>query len=167
MKVGYPLILVLGLALAGCAGHKKVTLTPLEIQALQQRDFEADKAIVFASIVSVFQDLGYIIEGANLETGFITAVSATKDTTSGINKLWLGAKQQSDTKATAFVEGQGGNLTHVRLNFVVKNMESSWYGRETREDTPIVDAQVYQNAFERIEEAIFIRSGSKSKSPES
>jgi hypothetical protein len=34
---------------------------------------------------------------------------------------------------------------------------SSGYGRSNRNDKPILDAAVYQNAFERLENAIFVR----------
>ena len=65
----------------------------------------------------------------------------------------------SQTKATAFVE-QIGSKTRARLNFVEVNQTSSEYGQTSRHDTPILDAKLYQNAFEKIENAIFIRSAS-------
>ena len=49
--------------------------TPLELQALQSRDYDEDKQVAFGSVMSVFQDLGYTPTSADLETGFITAES--------------------------------------------------------------------------------------------
>jgi len=63
----------------------------------------------------------------------------------------------SQTKATAFIE-EIGAITKVRLSFVNTSKRSSAYGQSDQQDTPVLDAVAYQNAFERIENAIFIRS---------
>jgi len=141
--------------LVGCATAPKATLTPLEIQSLQTREFEHSKGIVFPSVMSVFQDLGYTVKSADKATGFITAESAAKSDFA--SKFWLGVSSVAQTSATAFVE-KIGKITRVRLNFVTSNKKSSWYGQSDREDTPILNAEVYKNAFERIESAIFVRS---------
>jgi len=159
-KIKFGLVFLLA-ALAGCASSSKApTMTPLEIQSLQTRDFESDKPIVFASVISVFQDLGYTIKAANKDTGIISAEGAAKS--SEATKFWLGITSVSQTIATAFVE-QIGKHTKVRLNFVNTNHKSSGYGQTDRQDTPILDAKVYQNAFEKIENAIFVRSSHSSK----
>ncbi len=163
--------------MTGCAGQQPQTppRTPLDIQSIQTREYEAPKKIVFASVVSVFQDLGYTIKGANLDTGFINAESATQNATSNAEILGgvlggvlggiygnrgLPAATQSveQTAATAFIE-EIGDRTRVRLNFVTTRQSSSAYGQNSRQDTPILDVQVYTNAFERIENAVFIRLG--------
>lgn len=155
MKNIYVWILLTSVMLSGCATTPKSTLTPLEIQALQTRTYEHNKEIAFPSVMSVFQDLGYTVNSANKDTGLITAESATDS--NGASKFWLGITDVSQTKATAFIEQIGPNSS-VRLNFVATNKKSSMYGQSDRQDTPILDAMVYQNAFERIENAIFIRS---------
>ncbi len=142
--------------LAGCATTPAITLTPLEIQSLQTREYEQGKDVVFPSVLSVFQDLGYTVEGADKETGLITARSAAKS--DAASKFWLGISNVSQTFATAFIE-EIGKITRVRLNFVASSKKSYSLGQSDREDTPILDAQVYQNCFERIESAIFVRSG--------
>lgn len=152
--------------LAGCTPPEPA-LTPLQIQSLQTREFEHDKAIVFASTVSVFQDLGYIVSSADLDTGLITTESpATSDRAAFPARftilpelmIWSDVASVRQTKATAFVE-QIGSRSRVRLNFVVTRQASSVHGQTTRHDTPILDAAVYQNAFERIANAIFVRAG--------
>lgn len=148
-------ILGLVFTLAGCATTSAPTLTPLEIQSLQTREYENTKAVVFPSVISVFQDLGYTIKSADINTGFITAESAAKSDSS--SKFWLGITKVSQTSATAFVE-EIGKFTKVRLNFVVCDKKSYYYGQEDRQDEPILDAEAYKNAFERIESAIFVRS---------
>ncbi len=162
-----PVAIAIGLAfLVGCTPPGPV-LTPLEIQSLQTREFEHDKAVVFASTMSVFQDLGYIVNSADLATGLITTESpATSDRATFPARLtilpelmvWSDVTSVMQTKATAFIE-QIGNRSRVRLNFVITRQDSSVHGQTSRRDTPILDATVYQNAFERIENAIFVRAG--------
>jgi hypothetical protein len=161
------------LSLAGCVvQQQKPPMTPLEIQSIQTREFESPKKIVFASVVSVLQDLGYTIKGADLNTGFINAESAAQGASIdpaeeifiGVIGGVLGGQSATTTQtveqtvATAFIE-EIGNRTRVRLNFVTTRQSSSAQGQISRRDTPIVDVRIYTNAFERIENAIFIRSG--------
>ena len=114
--------------------------------------------------MSVFQDLGYTIKSADKDTGFINANSATQNTTSGMEVFASAlsgvppAARTEQTTATAFVE-ETGKRSRVRLNFVMQAKASSAYGQNNRQDTPILDAMIYTNAFERIENAIFIRQG--------
>lgn len=159
--------IAVGLALlAGCVPPGPV-LTPLEIQSLQTREFEHDKAIVFASTLSAFQDLGYLVNSADLDTGLITAEGpATSDRavfparSAILPELmaWSDVTSVMQTRATAVIE-QIGNRSQARLNFVITRQASSAHGQISRRDTPILDAAVYQNAFERIENAIFVRAG--------
>ena len=151
-------ILFAGLAtvlLSGCTTTPEPTMTPLEIQSLQSREYETTKEVVFPSVISVFQDIGYTISNADLQTGLISAESSSDSDLA--SKLWLGITRVSQTKATAFVE-QIGDKTKARLNFVEVNQTSTSWGQNDRQDTPLLDAQLYQNAFERIENAVFIRS---------
>lgn len=133
------------------------TLTPLEIQAMQTRTYDHDRRIVFASVVSVFQDLGYQIDSADIDTGFITSQSPANSVSTWAT-IFAGVRQVSQTRATAFVE-QIGEQVSVRLNFLVINQTSGGYGQSDRQDVPIVEVNAYQNAFERIENAIFVRAG--------
>ena len=138
-------------SLTGCAA-KKPQLTSLELQSMQSREYSAEKKIVFQSTLSVFQDLGYVVQQADLETGFITAKSPTKN-----DMIPFVGMSMTDTKATAFVE-QIGVKSKVRLNFVASQETSNSYGMKSSEDTPIENPLVYQNALTKIQEAVFIRS---------
>ena len=166
------MLTAVGLTLAGCVvQQQKPPMTPLEIQSIQTREFESPKKIVFASVVSVFQDLGYTIKNADLNTGFINAESASQNTSIGPEaEIFIGVigvlggepatttQRVEQTVATAFIE-EIGNRARVRLNFVITRQSSSAQGQISRRDTPILDVRIYTNAFERIENAIFIRSG--------
>ncbi|MCD6056403.1 MAG: hypothetical protein K0R12_1365 [Gammaproteobacteria bacterium] len=145
--------------LGGCANTSpQSTMTPLQIQSMETRDYSSSKDVVFPSVISVFQDLGYTITNASKDTGLISAESATEGS-SLATKILLGVSSSSQTKATAFIE-KIGNKTRVRLNFVVIEQGSSQYGQNSRADHPILDAKIYQNAFEKIDSAIFVRKSS-------
>ena len=140
--------------LTGCQAPQQKVVLPLEIQTIQKRDFETTKKISFASIVSVLQDLGYIIGSADFDTGLITATSPTSETTDWI---LTGSSYQSFTKVTGFVEEISSEHVSIRLNFVANKTASSVYGQSRTSDTPILDKNVYIEAFNKIENAIFVR----------
>ncbi len=158
MKKIYLFLPFLLIFISGCETTKPtINLTPLEIQSMQSRTYDKGKEIVFPSVMSVFQDLGYSINSADIDTGLITAESAAES--DKMKKFWLGITKVSQTKANAFIE-QIGSETKVRINFVVTKKESGWYGQDDREDEKILSPQPYQNAFEKIENAIFVRNNS-------
>ena len=150
-------LVLLGFIVVGCEMRNTPKMTPMEIQSLQTRDFESSKDIVFPSVVSVFQDIGYTITSADIATGLVVAES-TADSNFA-SKFWLGISNVKQTKANAFIE-EIGDMTKVRINFVNIQTTSDWYGQDDRQDTQILDAEPYRNAFEKIENAIFVRSGS-------
>jgi len=142
------------MALLTACMQQAPTMTPLEIQSMQTRSFNATYNVTFSSTMSVFQDLGYTVNSADKDTGLISAESATDSSAAAL--FWTGTSVTNQTKATAFIEKIRGK-TLVRLNFVQKVETFSGYGRQDRNDKPILDTQIYQNAFERIENAIFLR----------
>ncbi|MFZ4381424.1 MAG: hypothetical protein ACOYO0_05590 [Sandarakinorhabdus sp.] len=145
---------------------KKPVLTPMELQALQSKEFEASKSSVFASTMSVFQDLGYTINSADIETGFITASSPVKDKTNFWSAM-AGVASQGLTKATAFIEQGPNGYTKIRLNFVSSIESSSSYGQRSQADKPILDPLAYRAAWEKIDEALFVRNAlAKPASPQ-
>ncbi len=136
---------------------KKPQMTPMEIQALQSHEYETSKEILFASVVSVFQDLGYQLENADMPSGFITASSATQNKTSFLDVL---AKQSSsgNTRTTAFVEAMPNGMARVRLNFLNSKTSSGMWGHQNKEDKAILDPQTYKIAWDKVDEAIFQRN---------
>lgn len=152
----YSAALATAILLSGCVQTaQQPSMTPLEIQSMQTRSYEHSKDVVFPSTISVFQDLGYSIVSADMATGLISAESSAEN--NPMLTFWTGMTEVNQTRATAFVEEIRGEST-VRLNFVEKRESSSAYGRSDRRDTPILNADIYQNAFERIENAIFVRA---------
>jgi hypothetical protein len=142
--------------LAGCTpANYKPTKTSLELQAFQAKEFDTQKKIAFASTLSVFQDLGYSITASDMETGYIAAKSPTQ------HEMGFGKVIMKDTRTTAFIEELRPGITKVRLSFVNNEEWSSSYGAKLVQDNPIEDPTVYNNAFTKIQEAIFIRSATK------
>lgn len=147
------------LGLTGCAGGApKAEKTSLEIQAVQSKSFDTDKKVAFNSVVSVLQDLGYIISSASLDTGFITAESTVQNNT-GFWDAMGGVRREQRVAVTASVEEMKSNSTRVRLNFVSRQKRSAQYGQQANDDDSIHDPKIYQNAFDKIGEAVFIRKG--------
>jgi len=135
--------------------RKPPPLTPMELQALQSREYKTSKDQVFSSVVSVFQDMGYQIGGAEVTSGFINATSANKNKT-GFFEAMAGVTASGASRVTAFVETMPSGLTRVRLNFMNTKNSSSRFGSSSN-DKPILDPKTYQVAFEHIEEALFER----------
>lgn len=146
------------------AAKKPPQLTPMELQALQSREYQTTKDNVFSSVVSVFQDLGYQIGNADLPSGFITAGSANKNKT-GFFEALAGVRSSGGSRVTAFIETMPSGLTRVRLNFMNTKNSSSVYGSSSSKDTPVLDPKTYQVAFEHIEEALFERGALTKTAP--
>lgn len=145
-------LLALIFTMNGCLPENYIpTKTSLELQAFQTKEFDTSKAVAFASTLSVFQDLGYIIESGDLETGLITGKSPTS------RGMIFGGATQEFRKATGFVETIRKNVTRIRINFVDNVIASSGYGQTQRVDTPIEEPKLYQEVFEKIAKAIFVR----------
>ena len=109
--------------LSGCmTAPKKPAMTPLEIQSLQSREYEIEKRVSFPSVMSVFQDLGYTISNADIQTGLISAdISSDSDLSS---KILLGITKVIHNKANIFIK-KISNKTRARLNFIEVIQNSS------------------------------------------
>lgn len=156
MKKNLWIMLVALLALVGCETMPKSTKTALELQSIQSKEFETNKKVAFAATLSVFQDVGYTVSTANLDTGLITAKSPTK---AGF-QLFVGQTME-DIKATAFVEEIVANRTKVRINLVSSKETSSGYGMKGGYEIPIEKPEAYQDIFAKIQQGIFVRQNTQ------
>ncbi|MHA0320334.1 hypothetical protein ACXY7D_18800 [Sphingomonas melonis] len=159
-KIGIAFAAIAVVSATAADAKKKPELTSMEIQALQSHEYETTKEVLFASVVSVFQDLGYQLANADMGSGFITASSPMKNKTSFWDAM---AKQEGsgNTKVTAFVEQMPGGSARVRLNFVNTKTTSGMWGRGSSEDKPVLDPQTYKIAWDKIDEAVFTRTATK------
>lgn len=141
---------------APASAKKPPALTPMELQALQTHEYETTKEVLFASVVSVFQDLGYQLENADMPSGFITASSANKNKTNFWEAMSY-RRSSGNSRVTAFVEAMPSGLARVRLNFMNSKTSSGLYGT-SKDDKAILDTQTYKVAWDKIDEAIFVRN---------
>lgn len=151
-------LLIMALAAATApvvAQAKKPKMSPLEIQQMQSRDLEASKNIAFSAVMSVLQDEGYRVGSADKDTGLITAIASTSSKLTWMPFVGFG-KSKKTPVVSAFIEEVGANITKVRLNFVMGKASSNQYGSNADEE-PILDPLTYQDAFEKIQKAVFIK----------
>jgi len=134
-------------------------MTSLQIEAIQAKTFDADKKTAFNSVMSVLQDLGYIISSANFDTGFITGESPNRHRSGGdiVASILVGVSTEAKTAVTVSIEEIQPNKTRVRLNFVERSRMYQQDGPQQSQDTVIMNPTIYNNAFNKIGDAIFIR----------
>jgi hypothetical protein len=137
---------------------KKGAPTALELQQLQSRDIEGPKEMVFGAVMTILQDSGYRIQAADKDTGLITGISSTKSKLTWSPFVGIGKSKKSPV-VSAFVESRTPNMTNVRLSFVMAKVKSNLYGSQPQDEEPIYDTVTYQNAFEKLNQAMFIRQG--------
>lgn len=146
------------------AKEKKQEITSLQIQAMQSRDVEGSYKTVFASVISVLQDAGYRIENADRDTGLVTGVGSSKGKLT--YNLFTGfGKSKKSPIVSAFIEEINSTTSRVRLNFVMAQLKSNAYGSQPQDEEPILDAAVYQDAFEKINQAVFVRNSMATPAP--
>ena len=148
----------------GAEAKKQPKMTPAELQAIQSKEFDVSKEEAFSALMTVIQDLGYQVESADLQTGFITASSPTENKT-GFFDVLGGVSSSGNTRMTAYIQPMPNGRSKIRLNFVSTKESSNWYGRDSKKDKPILDATVYNNAWARIDEAIFVADALKESVP--
>jgi hypothetical protein len=133
----------------------------IELQAYQAREFETSKRAAFSATMSVFQDLGFIIDDGDFDTGLITATGPTRrdemDVSDLLAQVFAGTDTRGSThrRATAFVEKMPSGLVRIRLNFVDNIVVVAGTPQQSR---PVQDPAFYQATFEQIDKAIFVRS---------
>ena len=150
-------IIVVAIAAASVAGcmtkSYKPTKSSLELQSIQTKEFETPLKTGFASTMSVFQDLGYIIATADADSGLITASSPKSQ-----EMVPFVGMVMKNRKVTAFVEPINKDKIRIRINFVDEEESSNGYGMKGGSVIPIEDPKIYQEAFDKIQKAIFVRS---------
>ncbi|AJI72490.1 conserved hypothetical protein [Francisella tularensis subsp. novicida GA99-3548] len=154
-KINY-LVYLIVLVLSGCAssGPQQPNLTPLQIQLMQTKVFNVDLRTAFDATVTVMQNLGYIIQDANFNSGIITAKSTQTA------NFWGDSEY---TEATAFIQPyrQSNKNSSIRINFVVYNSmpNPNQGGTPINTSSAILDPQAYENAFAKIQQQIFVQTG--------
>lgn len=133
MKLLLPILLICASLLSGCATTNQRVLdmgdeTQLQKRSYQSRIFEtADKEKVLRAIISTLQDLGFVIDRADLMLG---SISATK-------------QDRNQIRITVSVRPKGNDRMLVRANAQLNI-------------SPIEDPKEYQNFFSSLEKSLFL-----------
>jgi hypothetical protein len=134
MKYSLPAVLVAVFILGGCATTNQHVLDSGDQTQLQKRSYEsrtfdtADKEKVMRATISTLQDLGFVIDRADLVLG---SVSATK--LDGTNQI----------KITVSVRPKGNDQIVVRANAQFNV-------------SPVVDPKQYQDFFTSLGKSLFL-----------
>ena len=134
---------------------KREEMSGLALQQIQARDFDVPKNLSFPAVMTVLQDSEYRISAADKDTGLITASASTNSHTTWVPFVGFG-KSKKTPVVSAYIEDRGAG-SRVRLSFVMAKTKNGMYGMSSSDEEPILDASVYQIAFEKIEKEVFVR----------
>jgi hypothetical protein len=161
MNIKTILIMILGtLILSGCEMQPPPPKpTSLQVEAMQTQTFETSKRKAFNAVMTVFQNKGYTIQSADLDTGFITAKSATTGAGAGMGPMGRAPTHIDTTMtSTAFISTitkQNKTVAVVRLSFVINKTTSGISGTYT-DNIQVLDPDVYKMHFADIRQQIFV-----------
>jgi hypothetical protein len=167
-------------ALAGCAvatlpfpphlTDQGAAKTPVELQAIQTREFEADKARLISVFITVFQDQGYSIDNTDLATGFIAAKMPTEKKALTASEVFpespfakvnpdlvTNISLVSDRSISVLVSEISSNRTRARVTI---NSKLRLTGGPDFEMYDGIDsgASRYQFIFSRAQQGLFLKS---------
>lgn len=148
-------VLATSLSVSPAIAKKVPAISGLALQQMQARDYEVGKSITFPAVMTVLQDSGYRIQSADRDTGLITATASTKSKTSWAPFVGF-SKSKKTPVVSAFIEDRGPG-SRVRMNFILAKSKKGAYGMGWDDEEPILEQQVYREAFERVEKEIFTR----------
>ncbi|MBX1886783.1 hypothetical protein [Campylobacter peloridis] len=123
------------LAMAGCGVNSKQMVIEntqqLQTRSYQTKSYELPKKLVAKAGVSALQDLGFVIDNADLQTGTITAT-----------KLSKGA-----TMRMTLVIREKNKISTLRAN--------AQFGSNVQIPQLVEDPEVYHSFFQVLDKAIF------------
>ena len=143
------------LTISPAFAKKAPPISGLALQQMQARDYEVGKSVTFPAVMTVLQDSGYRIQSADRDTGLITATASTKSKTTWAPFVGFG-KSKKTPVVSAFIEDRGSG-SRVRMNFILAKSKKGAYGMGWEDEEPILEQQVYRDAFERVAKEVFTR----------
>ncbi|MDR2603122.1 MAG: hypothetical protein LBC11_00985 [Puniceicoccales bacterium] len=139
--------------------------TSVEIQSMQTREFDISYKIAFASVVDVFQDLGFVIQSSDFTTGLIIAKGNVINKNPGVLAAVGGACSKAVWDVgTAHLEELGDEKVSIRISFVTNTKVMFEYGASNESCKAIQDGTFYAKFFEKIDKSIFVRQNLKNRS---
>ncbi|MDR1457467.1 MAG: hypothetical protein LBI47_01280 [Puniceicoccales bacterium] len=136
--------------------------TSVEIQSIQTREFDVSYKIAFASVVDVFQDLGFVIQSSDFTTGLIIAKGNVINRNLGFLEAASGVHSKIMWNVgTAHLEELGNGKISIRVSFVANAKVMFEYGASNESSKAIHDGEFYAKFFEKIDKSIFVRQNLK------
>lgn len=105
----------------------------LEVRSYQIKNYEQSKVQTARAVVSALQDLGFIVDKADMETGTVTATKLA---------------QYATMKITAVIRKKNEAETTVRVN--------AQFASNTEMPKAVDDPQTYASFFATLDKAVFL-----------
>ncbi|MDR2777022.1 MAG: hypothetical protein LBB17_03215 [Puniceicoccales bacterium] len=138
--------------------------TSIEIQSMQTREFDVPYKIAFASVVDVFQDLGFVIQSSDFATGLIIAKGSVINKNVGVLEAASGVHSKIVWNVgTAHLEEPSDGKVSIRVSFVANVKVTLAYGMSDESSRAILDGEFYARFFEKIDKSIFVRQNLKNR----
>jgi len=139
MKRYFSLVGILAVAVVfiGCATDSKQLILDdvqqVEVRSYQTRTYEQPKPAVLRAVVSTLQDLSFIADKVDMESGTVTATKLT---------------QRASLKITIVAREKGDNATNVRANAQFSSAGSM--------PKAVDDPETYNAFFTALDKAVFL-----------
>lgn len=137
MKIALILSFLISMIFTGCMTNSKQMILEneqqLKIRSYQIKKYQKSKKIVARATISTLQDLSFIIDKADMETGTVTAT-----------KLVKGAS----LRMTIIVREKGDNMTQVRSN--------AQFSSFNQMPEAVTEPETYQAFYVALDKAIFL-----------
>ncbi|WP_139452002.1 hypothetical protein [Campylobacter armoricus] len=131
------LLFIIALYFVGCGINSRQMVIEntqqLQVRTYQTKEYDYPKKIVAKAGVSALQDLGFVIDKADLQTGTVTATKLSKGATMRITLVIR--EKEGDKKST------------IRAN--------AQYGSNAQIPQLVEDPEIYHSFFQVLDKAIF------------
>jgi hypothetical protein len=140
--------------------------TPVELQAIQTREFESDKSRLLSVFITVFQDSGYTLEQADLPVGLITArtpieeraLTVQETASDRLVKLFPDTMASGLTlKTSRTINVLVSEITAKRSKARVSMVAHKRIGDGVSSDVIETNPDVYQAIFAKVQQGLFLK----------
>ncbi|MDR0715356.1 MAG: hypothetical protein LBF25_01030 [Puniceicoccales bacterium] len=132
---------------------------------MQTREFDCSYKIAFASVVSVFHDLGYSIKTSDRKSGIITAQSTISSSRRPLIETMLGEESDISHMSYVVVDAQVEEMSDgkccIRVSFVRHWKDVRSTGAFSEGSKHVVNPEYYKDFFAKVDKNIFVKQNIK------